>query len=119
MPANGSTFIIYDPVTPKLAALAIGFEAGVESAMERFADEVLNHAQEFAPWEDRTGDARAGLDTDVRSEGGDIVLTLFHTVDYGQWLETIQNGRFATILPTLEAMAPHFGFGLRIDEDLS
>lgn len=49
--------------------------------------------------------ARAGLGTDVYRDGLNVELVLFHTVDYGLWLETIQSGRFATIMPTLEALA--------------
>jgi len=70
------------------------------------ADDVKSTAQTDAPWADRTGEARKGIDTDVAESKGDIVLTLFHTVDYGLWLEVIQSGRFATIMPTLEQKAP-------------
>jgi len=80
-----------------------------EIAAEAFktaASEILGHAREDAPWEDRTGDARRGLDTKVVNDHGEVVLTLFHTVEYGLWLEVIQNGRFATIMPTLEQYAP-------------
>lgn len=67
---------------------------------------VLDYAQANAPWSDRSGLARSGLGTDVYEEDGNVNLVLFHTVDYGIWLETIQSGRFAIIMPTLEAMAP-------------
>ncbi|MGX9924108.1 hypothetical protein ACWIG4_30140 [Streptomyces sp. NPDC002248] len=88
------------------AALGV---AAVERTKHNWADtvldvgvEALEYAKANAPWEDRTGDARDGLDVDVDDSGNTIVLSLFHTVDYGQWLETIQNGRFAIIMPTLE-----------------
>lgn len=74
-------------------------------ALEVFEDrqyDVLAHAQDTAPWDDRTGMARAGLGVEAYAEDGEIYLELYHTVDYGQWLETIQNGRFAVIMPTLE-----------------
>lgn len=76
------------------------------SAFERAADMILSAAQADAPWTDRTGAARSGLDVTVESSGGVVILELFHTVDYGLWLEVIQNGRFATIMPTLERYAP-------------
>lgn len=78
-------------------------------AAEAFEDarsDVEEYAQVNAPWQDRTGDARSGLTAEVSHSAGDIVLTLGHTVDYGLWLEVIQNGKFAIIIPTLEAMAP-------------
>jgi len=70
------------------------------------ADRTADEARTRAPWEDRTGDARAGIQAQAAEDNGDVVLTLFHTVEYGLWLEVIQNGRFAIILPTLEQQAP-------------
>lgn len=77
-----------------------------ERAFEDSARDIEGYAKDNAPWEDRTGDARAGLSTKVENDDGLITLTLFHTVDYGLWLEVIQSGRFAIIMPTLEAMGP-------------
>jgi hypothetical protein len=88
------------------------FGPGVEAHVLEVAIDALEFAKEQASWEDRTGDAREGLDTDVSREGNVIVWELFHTVSYGKWLETIQNGRFAVIMPTLELFAPHIGKGL-------
>lgn len=81
-----------------------GTEQVVE-AMENNAGEILDYAQANAPWEDITGMARDGLGVEIYEEGGELVLDLYHSVDYGIWLETIQNGRFATIMPTLEVFA--------------
>lgn len=78
----------------------------VASELQDDASRVLDYAQANAPWEDRSGLARSGLGTDVYEEGDTVNLVLFHTVDYGIWLETIQSGRFAIIMPTLEALAP-------------
>lgn len=61
--------------------------------------------QQDAPWTDRSGDARRGLRAVASNENGIITMTLSHTVDYGYWLEVIQNGRFAIIGPTLEQEA--------------
>lgn len=77
----------------------------LEEETLRIAVEALDWAKQNAPWEDRTGMAREGLDTDVTMEHNTIIWTLYHTVDYGQWLETIQNGRFRIIMPTLEQFA--------------
>jgi len=78
---------------------------GVES-FEDDARKVEDYAKDNAPWTDRTGDARAGLTAEVSRDGDAIVMELYHTVDYGLWLEVIQNGEYAIIMPTLEAMAP-------------
>ena len=74
--------------------------------MEKNAERVVSSAQRNAPWTDRTGNAREGLEARVWNDGGIITLSLFHTVEYGRWLELIQSGRFSTIMKTLEQEAP-------------
>jgi hypothetical protein len=76
------------------------------AAAQAFAPGVEDRARSNAIWEDRTGDARAGLTAEASESQGIIYLELAHTVDYGQWLEVIQNGRFAVIMRTLEEEAP-------------
>lgn len=64
-------------------------------------------ARRNAIWEDRTGDARDGLNaTTLSPRDGVVRLALSHTVEYGIWLELIQNGKFAVIMKTLEQEAP-------------
>lgn len=80
-----------------------------EVAQQAFADaatRVEGVAQQNAPWEDQTGDARANLKAQATVEGGDVILTLEHGVEYGLWLEVIQSGAFAIIMPTLESEGP-------------
>ena len=78
----------------------------VEDHFNTAANQLEQIARDKAPWADRTGDAREGLTTEVENDNGEVVLTLFHTVEHGLWLEVIQNGRFATIMPTLEQEGP-------------
>lgn len=75
------------------------------AAAAAFASGVEERARSNAIWEDRTGDARAGLKAEASESLGVIYLELAHTVEYGQWLEVIQNGRFAVIMRTLEEEA--------------
>lgn len=77
-----------------------------EEVFEEYAQQILADARANAPWQDRTGDARAGLGVEVTSSLSSVQLTLYHSVEYGQWLETIQGGNFAVIMPTLERWAP-------------
>lgn len=63
-------------------------------------------AQANAPWNDITGFARAGLSINVSREGAIITLTLYHTMYYGIYLELRWGGRYAIIMPTLQA---HYG----------
>lgn len=102
-----------DSMTGGIAAASVAFRGHVEEEVLHTAIEALAFAKEQAPWEDRTGDARAGLDTDVSWEGDEVVWSMFHSVPYGIWLETIQNGRFSVIMPTLELFAPEVGKGLQ------
>jgi|SRR5882672_3744583 len=73
--------------------------------LEDMAPKILQYAKTNAPWSDRTGSARAGLGVEVDIEGSEVILTLSHGVNYGLFLETIQSGEFAIIMPTLEAYA--------------
>jgi len=77
----------------------------IANSMDMSGNELEDLARVNAGWEDRTGQARAGIRHGVENNNGVIVLTLYHTVEYGLWLETIQNGRFATLMPTLEQNA--------------
>jgi hypothetical protein len=97
---------IVDGIGPRLEILAGSAVIQAQAAMEIGAMEVEAAARANAPWDDRTGDARAGLTAETYEDGGVLVIELYHTVDYGQWLELIQDGRFATIMPTLEAFGP-------------
>lgn len=94
-----------DSISPTLDGLVFGASAQAEAAAYELAPEMVAYAKFNAPWSDRTGLAREGLDIEVYEEFGFIVVDLFHTVDYGLWLEVIQNGRFATVMPTLETFA--------------
>lgn len=98
---NNSYMIVEDGITPMLDDIGDPLE-NAEESFEAYKDIVLEDAKENAPWQDRTGDARAGLDAEVTTEGNLVVLSLFHTVEYGIWLETAFSGDYAIIMPTLE-----------------
>lgn len=105
MAENESSYEIDDGIMAWFTG-AEGLGESAEDTFRQAADGVLSYAKANAPWVDRTGDAREGLSVDVYTEGGDVILDLYHTVDYGLWLEVIQNGNFAIIMPTLERFAP-------------
>jgi hypothetical protein len=75
--------------------------------MDEYAPMIEDYAKNTAPWNDRTGAARDELRVNVRDNeySGMFYLELEHGMDYGYWLEVIQNGRFAVIMPTLETFA--------------
>lgn len=76
-----------------------------EQEFEKSQEELEMTAKRNAPWTDRTGEARAGISSEVTNTKGEVAIRLFHTAEHGRWLELIQNGRFAIIMPTLESQA--------------
>lgn len=100
------SMLISNSMTAAITASIAEAPLDWQNTVLEVAEEALEFAKEQASWVDRTGEARAGLDVTVDWEGDDIVLSMFHTVDYGQWLETIQSGKYAVIMPTLELYGP-------------
>lgn len=90
----------------------------VEQLAIYYAAVIEASAKQKAPWVDRTGNARAALRgyTNRTAPAGypnpdalardTIALYLSHGMDYGKWLELKYQGRYAIILPTLQA---HYG----------
>lgn len=82
---------------------------GVLAIAESFALLVQGYAQENAAWIDRTTNARQGLTGKAIPQGDSAVLVvLFHTMDYGKWLELRKDfeGRYAIILKAMQANYP-------------
>lgn len=63
------------------------------------------HMKAHAPWQDRTGSARAGLAGRAEIDGGDIVIRLKHSVDYGPYLELAHERKYAILEPTARKYA--------------
>lgn len=100
------SMIVHDGIGPVLGYMVASAATNVAEAMMQGKAEVEAYAQSNAPWTDQSGAARAGLQASVELEDGVVTLQLAHSVDYGIWLETIQDGAFAIIMPTLEALGP-------------
>lgn len=73
---------------------------------QEFADDLVKYAQDNAPWEDRTGMAREGLNAEVSLENESLEIVLQHTEEYGIWLEIRWGAKYAIIIPTIETMGP-------------
>ena len=80
-----------------------------------FAARIESYAKQNAPWTDRTGNARQGLTARSFRTATAVSIILWHSVSYGIWLEVKNAGRFAVILPTLEA---HYSPYMRAIEGL-
>lgn len=98
---------------------------GLARAVEMYGDRVLvavtavagriatimqNSARGNAPWTDRTSNARTGLfgtaERDVAQRLVTIYLSHGADIDYGKWLELANAGKYAVIMPTIEAYLP-------------
>jgi len=73
------------------------------------------YARQNARWTDRTGNARAGLHTLVDVAAELVVIYLTHGVDYGKYLETIAAGKWAIIMPALQA---HYGQVMQMFQEM-
>lgn len=102
---GGGFFITEDTLTGALEDAGPELLAEVEAHAVELAIKILDYAKINAPWQDRTGDARRLLDVDVSQDAEEIVIQLYHQVDYGLWLEVIESGQFAIIMPTLQHFA--------------
>jgi len=95
-------FVLQDSLTIGLAEADVEVVEQAKELLEEVARKSLDYAKANAPWEDRTGDARNGLSVNVDGDSGMLYMQLYHTVEYGLWLEVIQSGNFSIIMPTLQ-----------------
>lgn len=68
---------------------------------------VETYARNNAPWTDRTGNARSGLQAQAARLGKDrFAIVLSHRVPYGIYLERKNDEQYAIIMPTIRVMGP-------------
>ena len=97
-------------VPPSELARAIArYGDKVQDAIEEMAKDLARQAnfdmKAQRPWQDRTGEARERLASEVERASKDVViLYLIHGADHGVYLEYMQGGRFAIIQPTMQRM---------------
>lgn len=96
----------FDTLTPGIGAYGPAIVAEVHRVMRDWAKDAVAYMKANAPWEDRTGDARAGLDWSIDESLTRATITLYHSVGYGKWLEIRWSGKFAIIMPTIETLGP-------------
>lgn len=89
----------------------------IEQVMLARAPEIEAWMKENAFWQDRTGNARQTLYTDVVTALHEVVLLMAHGMDYGIYLETMGVGVYAIVGPALDVWLPvilddlrHWGF---------
>lgn len=95
-----------DTLTPTIKALPKVIDGIIALTMRYYEPRMENHAKINAVWTDRTTNARNGLAARSGRTTDVHYIVLFHSVPYGIHLETIQQGRFAIIMPTIDKFGP-------------
>jgi len=85
----------------------------IEAVCREWATGRQNAARQNASWQDRTGNARTGLFSDVERTSSGVTIVLGHTMSYGVYLELSHGGRYAIVMRTLEEGAPELEGMLR------
>jgi hypothetical protein len=97
----------FDTLSPSLKTLLPKIDAAVDLAFDIMEPDAETRMRSGARWTDETGNARAGLRATHLSEPMVVHrLVLYHTVDYGYWLELRWSGKYAIIGPTMFDIAP-------------
>ncbi len=105
--ARGKGVFTFDTLSPNLKRLLPRVDAAVDLVFDRYEAIAETHARTNAPWQDNTGNARAGLFAEHDSEPMVLhTLTVYGTMPYTYWLEVRWSGRYAIIGPTLFEIAP-------------
>jgi hypothetical protein len=88
------------------------FGPRVKRAMVASAKYSAQEAESFmrseAPWTDRTGAARMGLNADVQVATNKVAIVLYHSVPYGPFLEVRWGGKYGIIKDTMAAIGPRW-----------
>lgn len=103
----------FDTLTPSLKRLLPRVDAAVDIVFDRYEAIAETHARTNAPWNDNTGNARAGLFAQHDKESMVVhSLTIYGTMPYTFWLEVRWSGKYAIIGPTMLEVAPQLAADL-------
>lgn len=104
---SGITWTGLEDIVENFEEIGTQLEQARRKAVETLAQRMLAYATFNAPWTDDSTRARVGLNVEtIHDEGAHTsAVILRHGVDYGIYLETMQGGRFAIIIPTVQKFA--------------
>jgi hypothetical protein len=103
---------IFDQIGPRLDIGPLVTRSAIITSLTHLESQVVDWMKENAPWQDvdtphsYAGETRDGLDAEVQEDGTNFSLVVFHTVDWGIWLEVRWNGRYSILRPTIEEWGP-------------
>lgn len=98
-----------DEVIRNMRSWAEQRRAATIALAQNWAGQLEGRAKTGAKWQDRTGNARAGLYGSTELRGltrNEIVIKLGHTMSYGVFLELARDGRYAILKPTIDDAIP-------------
>jgi hypothetical protein len=82
----------------------------VRAIADYIGQKMQDESRENARWEDRTGNARSGLFSAVAEDASRDIVTIYlshgSVIYYGKFLELSNGGKYAIIMPTIEANLP-------------
>lgn len=95
-------------VIPMIKSIPEDLQAFIADELDGITDDITSWMQTNAPWEDRTGDARASLRAEVEVAMTHIVRMKmgYENIPYSQYLESMQGGRFSILIPTMDHWFP-------------
>lgn len=79
-------------------------DRAITASTEFAASRGESYAKVNAPWTDRTGAARSGLNATASKAVNQYNIILAHAVHYGIWLEIANSGDYQIIMPTVQVM---------------
>lgn len=103
-----------DAISKKLLGMETKLAAAILMYCQTKAMTLESTMKLNRPWTDRTGMAKATLNTSVSQPDENTVrITLAHGVDYGIWLELAHEKNYAVIAPTIDTEGPKVIEGLQ------
>lgn len=86
----------------------------IKNYLSNSCEELEYYMKENAPWNDRTGNARRGLNAKVEHPKDNYYrIALKHGVIYGKYLENAMEKRFAILEPTVRLKGPDVINGMK------
>jgi hypothetical protein len=90
-----------DTLSPALRVFAERIDGMIATATEFKTSRAEEYAKSNAPWTDQTSNARNGIGAVAEhSPGKRHSIVVYHSVNYGIWLEVRHAGRNAILMPT-------------------
>jgi len=109
---QGAIYMSWSPPLPTLTQAVVRRSQRLMAALwqlaQRFATRITTWMQINAPWNDSSGQARALLKAVAVQMTLAVVINVAHGVPYGVYLETMQAGRFAILMPAVQEWLPQF-----------